>query len=549
MTEVTSRIALTDGLPVLAVSGDPEALLGFGADDLLSGKVTLRARVHADDQDLAAALFEPNSEQSAGTSNIRLRHAGGQIRCIRVSYKKELAGESCLLELHLQDATKLPRSLPELDAATNFAVIMDTTDYYLYFKNRNHVITAASRSLLALCSPTRQWSDLIGKTDYDVFPEPFADQYHRLDKLVFAGQAVAREIQQLPGKDGQNRWIDNAEYPICDDNGSIMGLCGIARDITEQMRTRAHLHDEQEHRRAVFDTVASPIFVKDSAHRIVAANRAFCEMNGLGLEDVIGQTLIDQFPPELGEKIRAADRRVLQSGIPESEEQMPVLNGQQRTLIVNKTRLIDATGAKFVVASMHDITGIRRIEQSNRESERRWQFAVEDAGDGLWDWNIQTDKVYFSKRWKEMLGFDEDEIGDDLDEWKSRVHSDDLPLVMATLTAHLASRTAKYVTEFRIKCKDGRWKWILDRGLVIERAADGKPLRAIGTHTDISERKLSEETLRRQNAVMNQFNTMAVGRELRMIQLKQEVNALCAQLGLPPRHRVVAKLPPGASNN
>ncbi len=131
-----------------------------------------------------------------------------------------------------------------------------------------------------------------------------------------------------------------------------------------------------------------------------------------------------------------------------------------------------------------------------RASEYRWKFAVEGSGDGLWDWNVPNGRVFFSKRWKEMLGFTEDEIGNGLDEWSQRVHPDDLEHVMADVQAHLDGKTPNYVNEHRVRCKDGSYKWILDRGLAVERDATGKPLRMIGTHTDITQRRQAEDNLK-----------------------------------------------------
>jgi diguanylate cyclase (GGDEF)-like protein/PAS domain S-box-containing protein len=131
-------------------------------------------------------------------------------------------------------------------------------------------------------------------------------------------------------------------------------------------------------------------------------------------------------------------------------------------------------------------------QQALRESEFRWKFAVEGTGDGLWDWNVPKSQVFYSSRWKEMLGFSEDEVGTSLDEWSKRVHPDDLQRVMVDVQAHLDGLTPVYVNEHRVSCKDGSWKWILDRGLVVERDAAGKPLRVIGTHADITERKQLE---------------------------------------------------------
>lgn len=131
-----------------------------------------------------------------------------------------------------------------------------------------------------------------------------------------------------------------------------------------------------------------------------------------------------------------------------------------------------------------------------QEIEERWRFALEGSGDGVWDWDMKTDAVWFSKKWKNMLGYKGHEIGTTLDEWSSRVHPDDMTHVMAVLQSHLDGKTQNYTVEHRLQCKDGSFKWILDRGQIMERDDSGKPIRVVGTHTDISERKESEERLK-----------------------------------------------------
>jgi PAS domain S-box-containing protein len=130
-----------------------------------------------------------------------------------------------------------------------------------------------------------------------------------------------------------------------------------------------------------------------------------------------------------------------------------------------------------------------------QRSEERWKFALEGSGDGVWDWNALTNEVYFSKRWKEMLGYNETDIGNTLDEWDKRVHPDEKEQAYADLNKHFDGKTREYINEHRVLCKDGTYKWILDRGKVIERDSNGKPVRVIGTHTDISERKKIEKEL------------------------------------------------------
>ena len=143
------------------------------------------------------------------------------------------------------------------------------------------------------------------------------------------------------------------------------------------------------------------------------------------------------------------------------------------------------------------LTTLAHREAALRESEYRWKFALEGAGDGLWDWEIATGKVFFSRRWKEMLGYAEDEIGTGPEEWKERIHEDDRMATMAAMQACFDGHDAVYVSEHRVRCKDGRYKWILARGTVVSRDEAGMPLRMIGTHADISVRKRDEAELDR----------------------------------------------------
>ncbi|MFO7830089.1 MAG: ATP-binding protein [Bacteroidales bacterium] len=139
------------------------------------------------------------------------------------------------------------------------------------------------------------------------------------------------------------------------------------------------------------------------------------------------------------------------------------------------------------------------IRKALQESEQRWQFALEGTGDGVWDWNPKTRKVYFSKRWKAMLGYQDHEIENTIDEWEKRIHPDDKDRVYHDLNKHLNGETKRYVNEHRVLCKDESYKWILDSGKVMEWDADQNPVRVIGTHKDISDKKMAEIQLQESN--------------------------------------------------
>ena len=135
-------------------------------------------------------------------------------------------------------------------------------------------------------------------------------------------------------------------------------------------------------------------------------------------------------------------------------------------------------------------------------SEERWHLAVSGANDGIWDWEPDSGKVYFSERWKTMLGYSGDEIGSTVEEWISHIHPDDLERTMAEVQKHLRGETAFYECEHRLRCKNGDYKWILDRGSA-QFDTDGQPRRMAGSHTDITERRAAEAMIRDRTEQLN----------------------------------------------
>ena len=135
------------------------------------------------------------------------------------------------------------------------------------------------------------------------------------------------------------------------------------------------------------------------------------------------------------------------------------------------------------------VTQLAEAAHFSNAKELSWVYALEGNRDGVWDWNPTTDEVYFSQRWKEMLGFAGNEIQSTVEEWECRIHPNDRAAVYVDLNAHLDGHTTHYENEHRLRCKDGCFKWILDRGKVLSWTEDGKPLRFVGTHTDVTARK------------------------------------------------------------
>ncbi|BAY10495.1 signal transduction histidine kinase [Calothrix sp. NIES-2098] len=180
-----------------------------------------------------------------------------------------------------------------------------------------------------------------------------------------------------------------------------------------------------------------------------------------------------------------------------------------------------------------EIVERKRTEEELRESEQRWQLALRGNNDGIWDWNVKTNEVFFSPRWKEMLGYQEQEISHHFDEMIRRVHPIDLDGVKTAVKEHFAKKTPFYTHEYRILCKDGNYKWILDRGQALW-DDDSNVVRMVGSHTDITERKQAEENL---SQLLDQLENKV---EERTVELKR-INA-SLQAEIAERQRIEKEL-------
>jgi diguanylate cyclase (GGDEF)-like protein/PAS domain S-box-containing protein len=150
--------------------------------------------------------------------------------------------------------------------------------------------------------------------------------------------------------------------------------------------------------------------------------------------------------------------------------------------------------ANFVQVVQYEIEERRRVEQALRESEERYELAVRGANDGLWDWDLKTDYIYFSPRWKEMLGYKGDEISNDPDEWFSRIHPEDVERTRLEIANHINDVIPHFENEHRMLHKDGSYRWMLSRGIAVKEDG-GYVVRMAGSQADIHARKQAEDKL------------------------------------------------------
>jgi PAS domain S-box-containing protein len=263
----------------------------------------------------------------------------------------------------------------------------------------------------------------------------------------------------------------------------------------------ARLFTDNARRLAIIENSSSLVALadlKESPYRLAYINPAGLRMLGYQRsEEVLGQRLSAFYSAESLDQLRSKAIPVtLKEGVWRGESQLKRPDGTLIPVEMTLFTIPDEQGQPHHLATIvNDISERKRAEQELRQSEERLELALQGAELGLWDYTVQTGEAIFNQRWADMLGYTLDEIEPCIDTWHKLLHPDDAPGAIAALLDHLQGGTPFYESEHRLRAKSGEWKWILARGKVVERDESGQPLRATGTHLDITERKTAEAAL------------------------------------------------------
>ncbi|MFC1490843.1 PAS domain S-box protein, partial [Candidatus Latescibacterota bacterium] len=278
---------------------------------------------------------------------------------------------------------------------------------------------------------------------------------------------------------------------LYNDNKNVIGYLGVSRDITESKKAAERLRESEERQRSILENTTDFILRVDRRGTIKYINSDYA---GYKKEDMIGEKIYEFMLPEFQDTAKKCLEKVFKTGekdILEVSSSDSKGNLKWFSLNIGPIKAEKKTVACTLIVI--DITEKKLMGEKLRESEERWHFALEGSNNGVWDWNIQSGEVYFSIQFKAMLGFEDHEISGSLDEWDKLIHPDDKELVRHDIQRHMDGETNIYENEHRILCKDGSYKWVHDRGKVLEWDSDGMPIRMVGTHTDITGRKNDEQ--------------------------------------------------------
>ncbi len=486
------------GMVVLVVTGyllarhvfQPMEALRAGAERIGEGDLSYRINVVR--QDEIGRVAEAFNEMAG-----RLREREDQLAARTAALVEEVAerqrAEQALRELNETLEQRVAQRTAQLrKAEARYRTLVEQIPAVTYIASLN---TPYSTIYI---SP--QIKPLLGFTpaEWIVDPDMWIKQLHPEDRDrvltevsdCLAGGRPFRSEYRMLARDGHVVWVRDEAVVLHGSNGEPQVIQGVLIDITDQKRAELQLRKLS---RAVEDSPGA-IIVYDANGLIEYVNPKFTRMTGFTREEIIGKHV-----SFLGGKKPEDDHPLWEIISAGHEWHGEFLNqkksGELYWVAASISPIRGAQGRITHYVEIHeDITERKRVEEALRESEERYALAARGANDGLWDWDLRANQIYFSPRWKAMLGYSESEIGSSPDEWFSRVHPEDLEQVKVEMAAHLEGLKPHFENEHRMLHKDGTYRWMLCRGVAVWNA-DGVAYRMAGSQTDITGRKRAEEQL------------------------------------------------------
>ncbi len=314
--------------------------------------------------------------------------------------------------------------------------------------------------------------------------------------------------------DGSTRYIHSQGIVQRDASGKLISITGTCRDITAEREASHKTAALNERLKLALSSSNYGVWELDVATEDLVWDDRMAEIYGVRRESPSTQRerWRKALHPEDREAVAARARDVISGRLPSYDTEFRIIraDGSIRHIEAHGYLQRDSRGQPLRLVGLNrDITAERQLREALRVAEHRWQLALQSTNDGVWDWDIEAGVRYHDERWARMLGYDLGEIPTTQAGWRDLLHPDDAAACEAVARIHIEGRAAFYQHEHRMRAKNGEWKWILDRGKVVSRANDGRALRMVGTHTDITERKWLEQRLRQTEELASRVSQLA----------------------------------------
>jgi diguanylate cyclase (GGDEF)-like protein/PAS domain S-box-containing protein len=331
--------------------------------------------------------------------------------------------------------------------------------------------------------------------------------------FVLKGKAVGIDYQ-FKKKDGTLFWIHIAGDVVEGQEGVLWTLVDISREV----QIKKELTYQYSLLESVIDTTPDLIFYKDYLNqdgKYIGCNKAFCSFIGKSKDEIINHTDIELFGDKIGGFFRKKDTQILKRNTTiENQKWVTYPNGHKVLLNTIRTPFRDDKNELIgILGISRDITNIHNSTKNLIALNERLELALLGNNDGVWDWNLETDEIYYSPRWKEMLGYKDNELANNFKTWEERANPEDIPKVMLEIKKCIKGEIQYLDNIHRIKHKDGHWIWVHDRARAIY-DKNSKAIRISGTHTDITHQKELQLKNTQQTQIINQIHDSVVSTDL-----------------------------------
>ena len=317
-------------------------------------------------------------------------------------------------------------------------------------------------------------------------------------------------VYRIRHRDGRWLWIHTIGRVISRSaEGKPLRMSGINQDITELKQAEIAIREREEKFREIFNNINDAIHLHEvgedgSPGKFIDVNDVACQMVQYSRDEMLKHSPLDFATPYHSRPLDTIMKELRTVGHATFETGHKRKDGTIVPVEINAHK-ITLMGRTVVLSVVRDITERKQWEATLRTNEERLDLAIESAHFGVWDLNIVTNDVVHNRRWTEMLGFSTNEMEKPSDWWGDRVHPDDYPLVEKSSRDHFSGKVPFFDVVYRMKHKDGSWRWVHSQGKVVSRDSDGRPLRMIGINQDVTDRKQIEEALRESEASYRQF--------------------------------------------
>ncbi|MCF7920457.1 MAG: PAS domain-containing protein [Candidatus Cloacimonetes bacterium] len=393
-------------------------------------------------------------------------------------------------------------------------------------------------------------SDIVGKNWFDNF---IPDNDRVMIKSVF-NELVSGKRDRV--EFFENNILDSGQQEktilwhnsiLYDHHGKMEGLLSSGKDITKQKKAESDLEKTELQLQKIFDLLPIGLWIADKNGKLLKGNPAGVKIwgtdPGVGIEEY---NVFNAYRMPAHDKIEPEDwalAHTIREGITIENELLEIEAYDGLTkLILNYTApvLDDNDNIVGAIIVNQDVTDEKKLELSLKESEERFQLAMQATEDGIFDWNLVTNEIYYSPRWKNILGYKENEIKNEFSEWERLTRKEDVQESWKMINELLESKRERFEMEFQMQHKDGHWVDILSRaGKVTDEY--GKAIRIVGTHADITELKRYREKLEElveqrtkdleeKNVELEKYNKLFIGREFRIKELRDQVKYLKEEL-------------------